>query len=385
MRGNCLSQCKFKILECRVGGENMDRQEELLYWLWLCNMEGIGHRTIDMLLGQYKHPRQLYQAKESELSCWLKGRKLTQFLKSRDMDRIKRLMERLAKQNVRFLHRQHEDYPNSLSHLEDAPFGIYVRGALPPKGARSIAIVGARQADEYGCSVASYFARELSNKGICVISGLAYGVDSAAHKGAIEASGYTLGILGCGINICYPKENASLFRAVEKQGGILSEYGLNVPPKAGLFPLRNRLIAAMADGILVTQARERSGSLITVDQGLEQGKDIFSVPGRIGDALSEGCNSLIQSGAKLVTGVWDILEEWGWEKKIEQKILNHSDITLVNIEKMVYSVLGFEAKYIDIIIEETGLSVAQLLPVLIELEQRKLIRQPRPNYYCVCV
>lgn len=363
----------------------MDRQEELLYWLWLCNMEGIGHRTIDMLLGQYKHPRQLYQAKESELSCWLEGRKLTQFLKSRDMDRIKRLMERLAKQNIRFLHRQHPDYPNPLRHLEDAPFGIYVRGALPPMGTRSIAIVGARQADEYGCSVASYFAKELSNKGICVISGLAHGVDSAAHKGAIEASGYTLGILGCGINICYPKENVSLFRAVEKQGGILSEYGLDVPPKAGLFPLRNRLIAAMADGILVTQARERSGSLITVDQGLEQGKDIFSVPGRIGDVLSEGCNSLIQSGAKLVTGVWDILEEWGWEKKIEQKILNHSNITLVNIEKMVYSVLGFEAKYIDIIIEETGLSVAQLLPVLIELEQRKLIRQPRPNYYCVCV
>lgn len=363
----------------------MDRQEELLYWLWLCNIEGIGRRTIDVLLKQYGHPEEIFKAQESELSYWLKGRKLTQFMRSRDMDAVQQFYERLNKQNVRFLYRQHEEYPSALCHLADAPFGIYVRGALPPKGARSIAIVGARQADEYGCSVASYFARELSKRGISVISGLAHGVDSAAHKGAVEASGYTMGVLGCGINICYPKENASLFRAVERQGGIMSEYGLDVLPKAGLFPLRNRLIAAMADGILVTQARERSGSLITVDQGLELGKDIFSVPGRVGDVLSEGCNNLIQSGAKLVTGVWDILEEWGWEERIDQKILNHSDITLVNIEKMVYSVLGFEAKYIDIIIEETGLSVAQLLPVLIQLEQRELIRQPRPNYYCVCV
>lgn len=362
----------------------MDRQGEMLYWLWLCNINGIGRRTIDMLLQQYQHPMELYKAKESDLAVLLRRDRLQLFLNSRNLDAVKRIKERLDKQNIRFLCQWHEDYPESLRHLADAPYGIYVRGALPQSGTRSIAIVGARQADGYGISTAAYFARELSKRGVAVISGLAYGVDAAAHRGAMEAGGYTLGILGCGINICYPKEHYYLYRSMEKEGGILSEYGLDVAPRAGLFPLRNRLIAAMADGILVTQARERSGSLITVDQGLEQGKDIFSVPGRMGDALSEGCNNLIKSGAKLVSGVEDIIEEWGWEQKKEEKFSIHQNIALVNIEKMVYSVLSFEAKYIDIIIEETGLAVGELFPVLMRLEQRKLIAQPRPNYYCIC-
>jgi DNA processing protein len=218
---------------------------------------------------------------------------------------------------------------------------------------------------------------------MAVISGLAYGVDGYAHRGALEAGGATVGILGCGINICYPKENYKIFQQMEQRGGILSEYGLDVAPRAGFFPLRNRLIAAMSDGILVTQARVKSGSLITVDQGLEQGKDIFAIPGRIGDVLSEGCNRLIRDGAVMVTKVEDILTEWGQPESGECEFLMHRDNGLVKMEKMVYSVLGLEPKYIDTIMGETQLSIAELMPVLMRLERAGYIKQGLNHHYSI--
>jgi DNA processing protein len=358
-------------------------EQEELYWYWLCNVEGVGVSTITKLLSAFGTPQDIYHAGDTALEPYLTAKQLEGYRFSRDMDRIKRELERLRSKQIRFCWRDHPMYPSRLKTLYDAPYGVYLKGILPPPEQRSIAIVGARKSDYYGNEMAVYFARELAKRGMAVISGLAYGVDGYAHRGALEAGGATVGILGCGINICYPKENYKIFQQMEQRGGILSEYGLDVAPRAGFFPLRNRLIAAMSDGILVTQARVKSGSLITVDQGLEQGKDIFAIPGRIGDVLSEGCNRLIRDGAVMVTKVEDILTEWGQPESGECEFLMHRDNGLVKMEKMVYSVLGLEPKYIDTIMGETQLSIAELMPVLMRLERAGYIKQGLNHHYSI--
>ncbi len=358
--------------------------QEKMLWYWINNLTGIGHAAITGLLNYFDSLEEVYKASSNQLSKVL-SLKQAEFLTQSKGDWVERDLERLEKMSVKFLWKGHPDYPDKLLNLYDAPYGLYLRGGLPVEGQHSIAIIGARKADYYGLEMAEYFGRELAKKGVSVISGLAEGVDGHAHKGALKGKGYTLGILGCGINICYPKENYGIFEKMLLTGGVLSEYGLDIPPRAGLFPLRNRLIAAMSDGILVIEARKKSGSLITVDQGLEQGKDIFAIPGRLGDSLSEGCNELIRSGAKIVTSIEDIMEEWGEISLEDTEFQIHRKNALVKIEKMVYSVLGLEPKYIDIIIEETQLDAGQLLPVLMRLERQGYIKQIRPNYYCVAL
>ena len=363
----------------------MDWTKKDFMWLWFVNIPGVGYRTRKKLLQLCTTPEQLYKQKESALSAVLTERMREAFAASKKETALMAYRNRLEDAGVTFLHWESKEYPEKLTELYDPPMGLYVKGRLPEKGRRSVAIVGARQADYYGTEMAAYFAKELARHKVNVISGLAYGVDGAAHRGALMEKGYTLGILGSGINICYPKEHYKLYHAMEQNGGLLSEYPLDQKPRAGLFPMRNRLIAAMSDGVLVTQARSKSGSLITVDQALELGREIFAVPGRLEDEMSQGCNELIRSGAKLVMGVEDLLEEWGMEVKEGGSFTLHRNNTLVNQEKMVYSVLRLEPKYIDTIIEETGLSLTALMPLLLHLQQQGDIRQPRRNYYSVVI
>ncbi|MDD5948515.1 MAG: DNA-processing protein DprA [Lachnospiraceae bacterium] len=361
----------------------MNSEEE--FWFWLNTIPGIGRKTIDKLLEQFGSPQKVYETTEKEWKRCLTASQLDALVRSRNPGRVREQLKRLSDRNIIFMWQGHPGYPKRLLQLFDAPYGLYLKGSLPREKQRTIAVVGARNADDYGRELAFYFSRELAGAGIGVISGLAYGVDGQAHRGALEVGGYTLGILGSGINICYPKENYRLYGKLAQNGGIMSEYGLDIAPKPGLFPVRNRLIAAMADGILVVQARKKSGSLITVDQGLELGRDIFALPGRVGDELCEGCNQMIQSGAKLVTKVEDILEEWGEISDNSPSFQIHSKNTLVKIEKMVYSVMRLEPKHVDAILEETGLTIAQLIPVLMQLEQQGYIRQVGQNYFSVAL
>lgn len=361
----------------------MDRETEELLWFWLCNIRGIGRTAISKLLEYFGSPLGIYEADGQQLDRCINPSQREAVVNSRNKKQIREQLNRVKNLGIAFLWRDHPLYPRRLGQLFDAPYGLYLRGRLPVQEQRTIAIVGARKADYYGMEMAFYFGRELAKLGIGVISGLAYGVDGQAHQGALAGEGYTLGILGSGINVCYPRENYKIYRRMGEEGGILSEYGLDVSPRAGLFPVRNRLIAAMADGILVTQAKAQSGSLITVDQGLELGRDIFAIPGRLGDELSEGCNQLIQSGARMVTGVEDILEEWGHRLHPSVDFKIHRENTLVKISKMVYSCMRLEPKYIDTIIEETHLSISELLPILMELERQGYVKQTRRNYYSV--
>lgn len=364
---------------------------EELYWYWLTNIDGIGRETIRKLLEVFKTPKQIYKAETEEVYMLLKSqRQKDAFLLSKDVERIGKSYKRLTDNKITFIHQESPEYPKRLRNIPDAPYGLYLKGKLPEEERKAVAIIGARNCTRYGKEMARYFGRELSKCRIPIISGLARGIDGMAHVGALESSGYTLGILGGGIDQIYPQENYKLFIRMEQTGGLLSESNMGIAPIPGLFPQRNRLIAGMCDGILVVEAMEKSGTFITVDQGLEQGKEIFALPGRVMDLRSVGCNNLIKLGAHIVTEVEDILEILHVERKTTSKLneLNRSEIIaekklLAPLEKMVYSCLRIEPKYLDDIIDELKIAPQEVCMVLNRLIICGAVVETTRNYYAI--
>lgn len=199
-------------------------------------------------------------------------------------------------------------YPEALRRISHGPVRLYVRGCLPEETIPSVAVIGARRCSSYGKEMAQWFAEELALSGVQIISGMALGIDGIAQRAALSAGGSSFGVLGCGTDVCYPEANRDLYDMLLQKGGILSEYPAGAPPLPGHFPARNRLISALSDIVLVIEAKEKSGTLITVDFALEQGKDVYVLPGRLTDALSSGCNRLIRQGAGIALTPADILE-----------------------------------------------------------------------------
>lgn len=279
-----------------------------------------------------------------------------------------------------------EKYPDRLEHINKAPDRLYVRGRLPEEKPLSIAIVGARNCTEYGKEMARYFARELAAAGVQIISGMARGIDSYAHWGALEAGGATFAVLGCGADICYPPENKKLLEKILEKGGILSEYASGMPPLPAYFPQRNRIISGLSDGVLVIEAREKSGSLITASLGLEQGKDIFALPGRSTDALSRGCNAIIRQGAALVESPEEILWEYEFNGRYspgKRENSKKNNIPLETKDKIVYSGLSLEPKHLNDIAKEAGLTVSETMQALLNLELSGRIKDAGGGYYVI--
>ncbi|MDR1765086.1 MAG: DNA-processing protein DprA [Lachnospiraceae bacterium] len=259
-------------------------------------------------------------------------------------------------------------YPQRLSVLPDAPAGLYVKGALPADGVASCAVVGARLCSPYGRQVAYRLGEILGKSKVQVVSGLASGIDVAAHRGAIAAGGDTFGILGCGVDLCYPRENFNTYYQMQRQGGVISEFPMGTKPLAQLFPVRNRIISALADILVVVEAKEKSGSFITVEHALGQGKEVFAVPGRLSDPLSLGCNRLIQMGANILTDLWEIPEYLGISGKKKPALREKSANTLAKAEKMLYSCMDLQPKSTGALIEESGLGVPDAMSALFSLE-----------------
>ncbi len=361
------------------------------YWYWLTNINGIGRRTIQRLLDIYGTPEAVYWENEEKISaCFRNIKQKEAFSMSKREDYIIHSYQKLAGKGISFIHRDMQCYPKKLRDIPDAPFSLYLKGSFPPENQKNVAVIGARNCTRYGSEIARFFARELSKYGIGIISGLARGIDGMAHAGALEEEGYTLGVLGCGIDRIYPEENYRLFMQMEKTGGILSENNLGILPAPGLFPQRNRLIAGLSDGILVVEAMEKSGTFITVDQGLEQGREIFALPGRITDKTSAGCNNLIKLGAHMITEVEDILEILQINRKNVQKSGKANDfkagvnkMSLAPLEKMVYSCLRIEPKYLDDIINEAKIAPQEVCVVLNRLSVRGVIVETARNYYAI--
>lgn len=361
------------------------------YNYWLANINNIGKKKIELLLQFFGDAKAVYEASADELMAFkseicpaglrFSEKDIKEITESKNQERIHADYTKLIQNGIYFVTKGDEHYPERLNNIYDAPFALYYKGRLPDKGQKAIAIVGARDCSAYGSQMAMYFAGKLAKEGIAVISGLARGIDSYAHMGALEADGITYAVLGCGIDICYPRENIGLYMDIQAKGGIISEYAPGTVPIAGNFPMRNRIISGLADAILVVEAREKSGSLITADLGLEQGKDIFAIPGRPADPLSVGCNNLIKMGAKLAAAPEDILEELIPDFKggvpNDKKENNFLEIN----EEIVYSSLCLEPRHIEEIASATGLSVPELAQILIKLALRGLIKQTSKNYY----
>lgn len=364
---------------------------EDLYWYWLNNIEGIGRKNIHILLEKFETPKGIYEAEEKDIFSLLKSQKQKDaFLFSKNKDRIKEGYQKLLDNQILFIHPELEEYPKRLRVIPDAPYGLYIKGKLPKEDCKAVAIIGARNCTQYGKEMARYFGRELSKCRVSIISGLARGIDGMAHVGALEAGGYTLGVIGGGIDQIYPRENYQLFLKMQQSGGILSESNIGIVPAPGLFPQRNRLIAGLCDGILVVEAMEKSGTFITVDQGLEQGKEIFALPGRVMDLKSVGCNKLIKMGAHMVTEVEDILEILHLENKLVPKLndLNRSEVfaekmSLAPLEKMVYSCLRIEPKYLDDIIGELKIAPQEVCMALNRLVICGAVVETTRNYYAI--
>ncbi len=394
--------------------------ENDMYWYWLNNIPGIGRKTISRLLARYQTPGRIYEAPEKELvPAVIRENKWNAFETSKDRKMIRESWKRMEEKGVEFLHPEDARYPSCLKQIPDMPYGLYLKGRMPDPAAFSVAVIGARSCSRYGFEMAFYYARELAKCGVSVISGLARGIDARAHEGALAGAGYTMGVVAGGIDRVYPVENYSLYRQLADQGGILSESNVGILPAAGLFPQRNRLIAGLADGILVVEAREKSGTFITVDQGLDQGKEVFAIPGRVTDPLSTGCNRLIAQGAHMVTSVEDILEvlqipcagcgkdggnqavsdiltAGGTKEKIcaEDGRRGHaerrspapadiSQLTLAPVEKMVYSCLQIEPRYLDELIMELRLAPQEVCKALNKLVVSGVAEETARNYYAV--
>ncbi len=364
----------------------LSRQE---YWLWFCNIEELDSSRREELLRVFGSPEAVFRAGDAELAALRLTERQRNGIRRKDREKAAvALGEVLRRKGIRFVSREDEEYPERLRHIYHPPCGLFVKGRLPGEDAPAIGIVGARTCSAYGRELARYFAAELSKRGFSIISGLAAGIDSAAHAGALQAGGYTAAVLGCGTDRCYPKENLRLYLNIEEAGGLISEYPPGVPPYRGNFPARNRIIAGLSDGILIPEARERSGSLITASLALEGGKDIFAVPGRLGDVLSGGCNRLIRAGAALVMTPEDIVQEYDRFFADKQTTPDGGEKFYNNLletrEKIVYAKLGLTPKHIDELGGECKMPFSELVQLLLVLELKGYVRQTGANYYIAC-
>ena len=358
-------------------------EKEALYLL--SHTTGIGAVSLMKLRDFFGDYCQVLTESRSSLekSGILSGKKINALFECKEKEAsILDEYHKLKDKSVRFITHLEPEYPERLRSYHDKPAGLFVKGKLPKDHLPSVAIIGARNCTEYGRDTARNLAENLAEKGVQIISGLALGVDGAAHEGALNGGGSTFAVLGTGINLCYPREHYRLFEAMQKDGGVISEFVPGTAPAAMNFPMRNRIISGLADAVVITEAREKSGSLITADLALEQGKEVFAVPGRWNDPLSKGCNRLLQMGAAVCLGAHDIFEYLGlkYEKKLIVK--KNSEKRLAKKEIMVYSFLDSRPKYLEEIVKNCQISVSEAMEILMDLELSGLVQSAGNQYYC---
>ncbi|HHV08111.1 MAG TPA: DNA-protecting protein DprA [Firmicutes bacterium] len=357
----------------------MSQLSERELWLAVAQIPGIGPRTFYQLLDTFGSMRELWTASTTDIR-WMPvkigKRPLEALLKLRqefDLEATLSAFQRVGLEVVTLLD---DHYPTNLKTIFDPPPVLYYRGDLRATDELAVGIVGARRATPYGREIAMKFARDLACSGITVVSGLARGVDSAAHRGALAGKGRTLAVLGCGLNVTYPPENARLYDQVAAQGAVITEFPLDTAPEARNFPRRNRIISGLSRAVVVVEAAVSSGSLITADFALEQGREVFAVPGPLTSRMSQGTNNLIRQGARLVRKVEDIIEELGIT--VESTVANGPVLPeLTAKEKTVYACFpeGTGSVHIDELVRHSRLTAQDVTAILMMLELKGLVRQ----------
>ena len=281
------------------------------YWIWLASVEGLGPVKKFALLNKFETAKRIYNATEKEILKvdGMSDKIVQNMQKAKDAKLLEKYEKYILKNDIKIINISDDNYPAKLKNIYAPPITIFAKGDISLLNSKSIAIVGSREPSKYGIYVAEKFSKELSKEGITIVSGLARGIDTFAHVGALSSFGKTIAVLGSGIDIVYPKENAKYYREISEKGLIISEYIVGTAPESKNFPQRNRIISGLSDGVLVVEARKNSGTMITTDFALEQGKELYVIPGNITSNLSAGTNNLIKEGAKLVTDVYEILED----------------------------------------------------------------------------
>lgn len=375
--------------------------DELLYWLALRSVNGIGNLAFKSLLDFFPSPYDVFQAPYSELVTIPGiGPKTASSVKAfADWQKLENELKDLNKFHIHLITCHDARYPVILKNIYDYPPILYVKGNLKENDL-NIAIVGSRMASTYGIYTTERLARELALSGMTVVSGMARGIDSAAHRGALAGRGRTIAVLGCGLDVIYPPENKDLFHNIAADGAVISEFALGTPPNAPNFPLRNRVISGLSLGVVVVEANERSGSLITARIAMEQGREVFAVPGNIDSYGSRGSHRLIKEGAKLIENVHDILEEilpqisgtprnMSPGEREESRGITKRDLPVQKTppspgspkcsfsenEKMILNILTTKPVDIDSIIAKSGLNVNETMNCLLNLELYDAILQ----------
>ena len=355
-------------------------KEEYYYWLQSLNFFSIGVRR--KMLERTGSPEELFGFSGKDLFRLDLTPSLYQtelFDRSKNAEKIHKDFEELAKKNICFTDMESENYPERLFSLKDPPFGIFHKGRLPSKNVPTVGIVGARRCTNYGKDMAFFFGRELSKRGVQIISGMALGVDGFSQRGAVREKGGSFAVLGGGVDICYPRENIDLYEELTKKGGIISE---RLPGEKALpadFPIRNRIIAALSDVLIVIEAAEHSGSLITVNMALEQNKEVFALPGRVGDRMAAGCNELIKCGAEVLTCPEDVLQYLGLS--VGEDTVKRANVTLSDAEKTVFGLLGKTPVSTEELLDISSLPLSVLTEILVKLEIKGVIKKESHGGY----
>ncbi|KUG21604.1 rossmann fold nucleotide-binding protein smf [hydrocarbon metagenome] len=365
----------------------------LKYWIALKSITGVGNITFLALIDKFGSLPAIFSAPISKLIeiQGLSQNTAAAIAGFKSWDKVKAELELLDKNKINIITCHDELYPPRLMNIYDRPPLMYVRGDLN-RDDINIAIVGSRMASSYGKYTTERISRELALKGLTIVSGMARGIDSTAHRGAIAAHGRTIAILGSGLDIIYPPENKKLFDDIIQNGAVISEFPLGTPPRSANFPTRNRIISGMCCGVVIVEAGEKSGSLITAKLALEQGREVFAVPGSIDSAGSRGTNKLIKQGAILIESVDDILEEIIPQIEItiplksphvscSEKVNQECHEILTGFDQKIFDSISKGRIHIDDIISTTGLPSAGILSVLTNMELRGIVEQHPGKFF----
>lgn len=358
-------------------------EERKVYSYWLRNVPGLTNKKRKKLVEYCGSAKEVYGLTEKQIGAvWgMTGDDVISIMQSRKTWDLEQEFRNLEQKGISMVTMEEERFPQRLLQLSDCPYALFYKGRLPEEEEKAVAIVGARLCSEYGRAVALEIGENLSACGVNVISGMAAGVDSFGHWGAIRGGGSTYAVLGCGVDVCYPKGASALYERMLEKGGIISEYLPGTPPLPQQFPARNRLISGLSDVLIVVEAKKKSGSLITADFALEQGKEIYAVPGRMDDVLSQGCNQLIGQGAGILVSVDELLLELGLSREMESKKTEKTKNLLEKEELLVYSCFDLHTKNMEELIQMTGMPIPKLADILMRLQEKGVVEEHFKNHY----
>lgn len=362
----------------------MMNNDELLWWLRLKGVPRVGPIKYRLLLKEFGSPQNVFEQSIADL-CRVEGvvESIAEAITSsrNDDSFVDSQLELAHKHGVSVVTTADKEFPENLKYFSDAPPLLYVKGGFETRDQKAVAIVGSRDPSPYGRNVAGNLALELGKSGLTIVSGMARGIDTSAHLGALAAPARTIAVLGCGVDIPYPRENQKLRDRIADQGVVISEYPMGTQPAAGLFPSRNRIITGLSLGVVAVEARTDSGVFSSVRWAADQGRDVFAVPGPVNSATSQGTNRLIKQGAKLVSNARDILEELNLDQRTFRKIQGiklekaASAPKLDESEGNLYNTLTPEPLHIDALAVAAGLASPELMRVLLSLELKGLVKQ----------